>query len=164
MQSLPKSRWSTLAVFSACAVLLLAAGQPTDAAPICKKVKGKFTLQPVSGPACVSPVPLCATGSYQGGIAGDSTFTGSSLIQTVDTPTTAVVLLTGDNVIQTADGTLLTKDAIVLRTTGAGEFAEVDTIVGGTDELAGASGVFTATGTFTSAGGEGTYRGEICVP
>ena len=32
---------------------------------------------------------------------------------------TFVVLLTGDNLIQTARGDLLTKDAIVLKTTGA---------------------------------------------
>ena len=76
-----------------------------------------------------------------------------------------MVLLTGDNAIQTPDGTLFTKDAIVLRTTGAGEFAEVDVVVGGTGEWTGATGTLTATGTFTAlAGGEGRYEGEICTP
>ncbi len=98
-------------------------------------------------------------------MSGTNSFTGTSLTPTVDTPTTGVVLLTGDNHFQTKDGELLTKDAIVLRTTGAGEFAEVDTIIGGTGEWAGASGTFQAIGTFTiSAGGEGEYSGEVCFP
>jgi hypothetical protein len=111
-----------------------------------------------------SPGP-CATGVYSGDLAGSSTFTGTSLIPTVDTPTTSVVLLTGDIAIRTRRGDILTKDAIVLRTTGPGDFAEVDTVVGGTGALVGISGVLRAQGTFTAAaGGEGRYRGEICLP
>jgi hypothetical protein len=117
--------------------LVLAASGAEAAA--CKKVSGSFTLTPLSGPACTSPVGICATGVYKGGIKASSVFTGTSLIQTVDTPTTAVVLLTGDNLLTGGGGTLQTKDAIVLRTTGAGDFAEVDTI-GGTGPWAGASG------------------------
>ncbi|HEU5103450.1 MAG TPA: hypothetical protein VFU22_30725 [Roseiflexaceae bacterium] len=133
-----------------------------SAAPECKQLKGKFTLAPIAAPDCLSTVGLCANGSYTGSLNGSSLFIGSSLIPTVDTPTTSVVLLTGDNTIQTGNGTLLTKDAIVLRTTGAGEFAEVDTIVGGTGEWAGASGQIIGSGTFTAAGGEGEYHGEVC--
>ena len=58
----------------------------------------------------------------------------------------------------------MTKDAIVLQTTGAGDFAEVDTIVGGTGEWAGTTGSITAFGKFTGAGGEGAYTGEVCTP
>jgi len=47
---------------------------------------------------------VCATGSYSGGLAGTSAFTGTSLVPTVDTPTTAVVLLTGDALITTKAG------------------------------------------------------------
>ncbi len=130
----------------------------------CKKVKGDFVLQPVTGPACTSPVGICATGTYKGGIKGSSQFTGSSLVPTADTPSSGVVLLTGDNLIQTEQGSLTTKDAIVLRTTGAGEFSEVDVVVGGTGEFAGASGVIQAVGTFTADGGAGEYQGEICTP
>jgi hypothetical protein len=101
----------------------------------------------------------------QGGIKATSVFTGSSVIPTVDTPTTAVVLVTGDNQFTSSGGTLQTKDAIVLRTVGAGDFAEVDTIIGGTGQWAGASGVLRAQGTFTAtAGGGGDYLGEICTP
>ncbi len=134
------------------------------AAPTCKKVSGKFTLQPVSGPTCTSPVGLCATGVFQGGIKGNSEFTGTSLTPTLSTATTGVVLLTGDNIIHTDDGDLTTKDAIVLSTVGAGDFAELDTVIGGTGAWAGAAGHFTANGTFTDAGGEGDYSGEICLP
>ncbi|MBE7549988.1 MAG: hypothetical protein HS126_02780 [Anaerolineales bacterium] len=74
------------------------------------------------------------------------------------------IALTGDNVIHTEKGDLFTKDAIVFRTTGAGEFGEVDTVVGGTRELTGATGVLRAVGTFTVAGGEGEYQGQICAP
>jgi hypothetical protein len=128
----------------------------------CKKVKGTFTLQPVTGPECNSGVGICAAGTYKGGIAGSSAFTGTALSPTADTPTTGVVLLTGDNLFTTASGSLSTKDAIVLGT-GVGNFAEVDTIVGGTGEWAGVTGQFSATGTFTAAvGGGGEYAGEVC--
>jgi hypothetical protein len=135
-----------------------------SAAPECRQVKGKFTLAPFAAPACTSAVGLCANGTYKGGLKGTSVFIGSSITPTADTPATSVVLLTGDNRIETKHGTLMTKDAIVLHTTGAGEFAEVDTIVGGTGEWAGANGQIIASGTFTAAGGEGEYSGEICMP
>jgi hypothetical protein len=57
------------------------------------------------------------------------------------------------------------KDAIVLKTTGAGDFAEVDTIVSGTGEWVGVTGTLQAQGTFTTAaGGKGWYTGEVCRP
>lgn len=160
-----QSSWvkgAIIAVFALAALAMVSTGAMATSG--CQKVNGKFTLQPVVGPECTSPVDLCATGTYKGGIKGNSEFTGSSLTPTTDTPTTGVVLLLGDNVIHTEKGDLLTKDAIVLRTTGAGEFAEVDTIVGGTGAWSGASGVIQAIGTFTNEGGEGEYRGEICIP
>jgi hypothetical protein len=143
--------------------LVLAASGAEAAA--CKKVNGSFTLTPLTGPACTSPVGICATGTYKGDIKATSLFTGTSLSQTVDTPTTAVVLLTGDNQFTSGGDTLLTKDAIVLRTSGAGEFAEVDTVVAGTGQWAGVTGVLRAQGTFTAAaGGSGDYVGELCTP
>lgn len=155
-----------IAVMVIFALLVLGVVSSTlTAAQSCRRVQGQFTLQPLSGPTCTSPVGICATGSYRGALRGDSVFTGSSVTPTVDTPTTSAILLTGDNLIQTDNGTLTTKDAIVLRTTGAGEFAEVDVIVAGTGEWAGATGTLTATGTFdASTGGEGRFEGEICTP
>ncbi len=161
-----KSWWAKFAVLVVCVVIAaLTTSSAAIAGPNCRKVNGKFSLQPVTGPACTSSVGICASGSYKGDLAGTSTFTGTSLIQTVDTPTTSVVLLTGDTLIQAKGGNLLTKDAIVLKTTGAGNFAEIDTVISGTGEWAGATGQISALGTFTTAnGGEGDYSGEICTP
>jgi hypothetical protein len=154
------SQWAVRIVATGLALVVMTGA--ASAAPECRQVRGKFTLAPFAAPECTSPVGLCANGSYTGDLRGSSVFVGSSLIPTADTPTTAVVLLTGDNSITTRGGTLQTKDAIVLRTTGAGEFAEVDTVVGGTGEWAGASGQLIGSGTFTAAGGQGEYHGEVC--
>lgn len=148
---------------STVAVLAVVTGV-VSSAQTCKKVKGQFTLTTVTGPTCASPAGLCADLSYKGDIKGTGFFIGTSLIPTADTPTTGVIILTGDNTIHTSNGDLLTKDAITFKTTGAGEFAEVDVVVGGTGQWLGFTGTLTATGTFTAAGGEGRYDGEICAP
>jgi hypothetical protein len=159
----PRSRWLLVGVAALLPLVLAASGAQAAA---CKKVSGTFTLTPVSGPACTSAVGICASGVYKGGIKATAAFTGSSLLQTVDTPTTSAIVLTGDNQFSiSGGGTLSTKDAIVLRTTGAGEFAEVDTVVGGTGPLAGTTGVLRAQGTFNATtGGSGEYVGELCTP
>lgn len=158
-------RFGLLAVVLLGLVALAMGSSEVDAGAGCSKAKGRFTLEPVTGPACLSPVGICAAGAYTGDMAGTSFFTASSVIATVDTPTTSVVLVTGDNVFQTDGGQLTTKDAITLKTTGAGEFAEVDTVVAGSGEWSGATGVIQATGTFSAAaGGDGRYEGELCVP
>lgn len=141
----------------------LMAGGAAWAEPSCRAIHGSVSLGLAAGP-CNSIVGLCATGELRGVLRGNSQFIGTSLVPNVDTVSTSVVTLTGDNVIHLADGDLFTRDAIVLATTGNGEFAEVDTIVGGTGAYAGASGRFVATGFFGPDGGEGVYHGEICRP
>src|SRR5262245_59190304 len=74
------------------------------AAPRCKKIKGEIVLTPVSGPECRSPVSICGAGTLTGSFSGSSFFIGSSLVQTIDTPATSAVLLTGDNRIETSSG------------------------------------------------------------
>lgn len=161
----PSSRWIRLALKVAIpGFLLIVIATQALAAPACKKIKGKFTLQAFTGPECTSAVDICATGNYSGDFAGTSVFIGSSVIPSADTPTTGVVFLTGDATLTTNGGVLLTKDAISLSTTGNGEFGEVDTIVGGTGQWAGYVGKFTATGTFIGGSGEATYAGEVCTP
>lgn len=162
-RTMPGKRQLAWVIMSATMALTLASSGAL-ASPKCSRVSGKFTLQTVSGPACLSPVGLCAIGSYQGDIRGTSDFTGTNLVPSVDTPTTSVVFLTGDNLIHTDQGELLTKDAIVLRTSGAGDFAEVDTVIGGTGNFQRATGSLSAVGTFTTEGGQGRYTGEICRP
>lgn len=159
------SHWVKLVLKAALPVLLLIlVATQAIAASTCQKVKGKFTLQAITGPACNSSVGVCANGNFSGDLAGTSVFIGSSLIPSVDTPTTGVVFLTGDTALTTKNGILLTKDAISLSTTGNGEFGEVDSIVGGTGEWAGYTGKFTATGTFINGSGDGIYSGEVCAP
>lgn len=159
MSTHPRSRWLKVAlpVIALTGLLALVSSGALAAEP-CKKVKGSFTLQTISGSGCMSPIGLCAMGLYQGDIKGTSFFTGSSLVATADTPSTGVVLVTGDNTITTKDGVLQTKDAIVLRTVGDGDFAENDTIVSG------ATGYVQGIGTFVGGSGEGEYSGKICRP
>jgi hypothetical protein len=158
------SRWIRLAVLALSAVVAVVLVGNAAAAPSCRKVNGKLTLQALPSSSCVSAISLCASATLSGDLAGVSSFAGTSQAVTADTPATAVILLTGDNAIHTSGGTLLTKDAIVLQTIGAGQFGEVDTVVGGTGEWAGATGAFRAQGTFANGVGAGEYIGEICRP
>lgn len=159
------SRWIKLALSAAIpGLLLMLIATQVLAAQSCTKVKGKFTLQALSGADCASAVDICATGNFSGDLAGTSVFIGSSVIPSADTPTTGVVFLTGDTTLTTDGGVLLTKDAISLSTIGNGEFGEVDTIVGGTGKWQGYTGKFTATGTFINGSGAGNYNGEVCAP
>ena len=161
----PSSHWTRL-LFNIVApvLLLILISTQAMAAPACKKVKGKFTLQAFSGEECTSEVGICATGDFSGDLAGTSIFIGSSLIPSADTPTTGVVFLTGDATLTTDSGTIFTKDAISLSTIGNGEFGEVISIVSGTGGWAGRTGKVTATGTFLNGSGAGTYSGEVCAP
>ncbi len=146
-----------------CALASLAAA-PAAADPQCRMVHAHLFLQADAEPTCGSPIGLCATAIVQGSLNAETEFVGTSFAPTVDTPATGVVVLTGDNTFHTSGGDFFTKDAIVLSTVGAGEFAEVDTVVGGTGDWAGATGVLIASGTFANGAGEGVIDGEVCTP
>jgi hypothetical protein len=155
-------RRTTLAALAVTALAAsLLAGGAAWADPVCQAIHGRVDLA-ASEPTCGSATGLCATGILHGTIHGNSEFVGTSAVPTVNTPATGVLVLTGDNTIHTSDGDLFTKDSIVLDTAGDGEFAEVDTIVGGTGELAGATGYLVATGSFANGGGVGVYYGKLC--
>jgi hypothetical protein len=52
-----------------------------------------------------------------------------------------------------------------VRTGGGGEIVDLQTIVGGTGELSGASGSLSAVGNFTFAdGGRSKFSGVVCLP
>jgi hypothetical protein len=136
---------------------------PVLADPVCHAVHGRLEIV-ANEPTCGSPIYLCANAFLHGTIQAYTDFIGTSSVPTVDTAATGVVLLTGDNVFHTNDGDFFTKDAIVLATTGGGEFAEIDTITGGTGEYEGATGSITATGTFVNGVGHGRYYGTVCRP
>lgn len=145
------------------ALSLLAVGT-AGADPTCRTVQSVVTLTTFAPTACDSEIDFCAGGVLHGSLKGNSEFTGTSFDGTVDTGMTGVVVLTGNNVIHTSRGDVYTKDAIVLATTGAGEFAEIDTVVGGSGDYEGATGVLIGTGTFSGTSGQGTLIGEICRP
>jgi hypothetical protein len=130
-----------------------------------RAVSGHFSSTVVTGPACVSPVGLCTEGTLlTGAIKGSFSFTATSLIQTVDTPTTGVVLYTGDLVVQATDGAFTCKDAGAVGATEQGPVASVCTIVSGTGAYAGVTGAQRFVGTFSaSTGGSGDYTGSLTV-
>ncbi len=157
-------RTGMLLLFTSTLMLAPLASSPAAADPACRKVHGRLFLEAEAVPTCGSPVGLCATATIRGSLKAVGSFVGTSILPTVDTAITGVVVVTGDNSYRTDGGEFFTKDAIVLSTVGDRDFAEVDVVTGGTGEWAGASGTFTATGTFANGAGEGFIEGEICVP
>jgi hypothetical protein len=144
------------------ALIAVLAPMSAAAAPHCKKVHSHLFLEADPTPTCGSAIDLCAGATLQGNLDATSEFVGTGFVVTDDTPVTAVVVLTGDNTFHTSRGDFFTKDAIVLSTIGDGEFSEVDVVVGGTGDYAGATGVLTASGTFANGVGQGVLEGEIC--
>jgi len=142
-------------------VLIFTVSAAAWARPNCLPVFSRVDLA-AGAPTCGSAIGLCAGGTLQGTLQANSDFIGTSFVSTLDTGATGVVVLTGDNTIHARGGDLYTKDAIVLATTGAGEFSEIDTIVGGTGVYAGATGKLNGTGTFANGLGSGVLFGEIC--
>lgn len=147
---------------------LMVSGATAQADPRCRPVYGAFDLIPVSE-SCSSPVGVCGKGTFRGLLRGPYTAVLTSIATTADTPSTGVVLITGDLALQarlgSKAGVITVKEAGSFHTTGDGEFAELFSIAGGTGDFAGASGTVFATGTFDFAGGgEGQYHGTICLP
>lgn len=150
------------------ALLLVSASASADAQ--CRRVRGIYEEHAEDPSTCPSPIGLCIAGEFSGNIKGMFRSTATSLTPTGDTPLTGVLLFTGDGVInaQVADkqGDLTFKSAGAFQSTGAGNIVDLQTITGGTGDLAGASGVIRASGVFDPATGTGEseYEGMICLP
>lgn len=128
----------------------------------CRTVEGSFHLETYTD-GCDSMQGLCGRVRWEGDLRAASEFVATSYVPTVDTAVTAVALVTGDAVLDFGRrGTLRTKDAVVWRSVGAGDFAEVDTIVGGTGNFSEATGAWRAWGTLQGTSGRGHHEGEIC--
>jgi hypothetical protein len=136
-----------------------------SAAPKCKNVRGHVTSRTVTE-NCPSSISLCASGQFYGPIRGELFLVATSLTPTQDTPVTGVYIFTGDGVIKTTEGDIYTKDAGALNLTpgSSGDDVSIVTITGGTEKYAGATGRLRASGTFSEAGGEFSYEGEVCTP
>jgi hypothetical protein len=155
--------------FAALACVAVVAA-PLSAGAECRRVHGTQDEVPVSGPACTSPVGLCTLAQISGSLKGEAAFTATSILPSADTPTTGVVFVTGDTEMTAVQlgsrgGTLLIKDAAAYRTTGDFDLVDLQTIVGGTGDFAGASGTLRISGHFApQTGGTTDYEGTICLP
>lgn len=145
---------------------VLALTSPSQAGTICRTVSGHYQERDASGPDCTSPVGLCIAGEYRGSIRGTFSGEATSLVPTADTPTTGVVLFTSDSRIDARigrdTGRLVIKNAGAFRTVADGSIVDVQTIVGGTGDFAGATGAIRASGTFSAGSGTSSYTGTVC--
>ncbi len=155
-------------------IVLLVAGSGADAANPCFDVRGHYDEHAVAE-GCTSPVGLCIAVTYSGGLQGEAFGTATSILTTIDTgtpggPGTGVLGFTSDSVlhatVQGRSGDLLIKNAGVFQPTGNGDIVDLQTITGGTGELAGATGAIRASGTFSpdSFSGSSEFEGRICLP
>lgn len=156
---------AVLLAFLACA--LLATGALAD--PRCQPLNGHLSEQASTDPGCPSAVGVCVEGTYSGVLRGAFTTVVNTFDPSPDTGVTAVFLFTADSVIHarvgSKEGDLLIKNAGAFRVTGEGEILDLQTIVGGTGDFAGASGSISSVGTFTFAdGGRSEYTGTLCLP
>lgn len=157
-----------LAVVAAGAASALLLGGTAAADATCRSFSGRYDEQ-IAPDGCTSTVGLCIDAQYTSGPV-HGTFHGvvTSLVPTADTAATNVLLFTTDTVATVhawgRSGTLTIKNAGSFATTGRGDIVDLQTIVGGSGDFAGASGAIQAFGTFDAASGVGTSRfvGTVC--
>ncbi|MBL8471522.1 MAG: hypothetical protein KF778_15620 [Rhodocyclaceae bacterium] len=151
------------------AAALMSGALAANAAQTCYPVTGHYTESAEFPPTCGSPVFLCLKGNVSGTLRGSFATTVNVLVPSADTPTTGVVAFNSDTVatgfIGNRSGTLQIKNAGSIRGAGAGEIVDLQVIVGGTGDFAGASGAIMSNGHFDQATGSGTseYSGTVCV-
>jgi Protein of unknown function (DUF3224) len=160
-------RRTLLGTGAASLALLIGTANPSQAASTCLQVHGKYVEHAVSE-TCLSPVGLCIAGTYSGQIRGDFEGRATSITPTADTPA-GVAMFTSDSTIDATirgrDGTLIIKNAGAFATGNGGPIVDLQTIVGGTDQLSGATGALRASGTFSAvSGGQSEYQGTVCLP
>jgi hypothetical protein len=163
------SRRVRVAVALGVSTTVLLPATSSEASARCVEVSGSYTERPVTGPDCLSPVGLCIAAAYRGDVSGQAEGRATSLVPTADTPTTSVTLFTSDSTItgtvRRRSGSLIIKNAGAFASAGDGSIVDVQTIVGGTGRLAGASGRLRAQGTFVFPdGGRSRYTGTVCLP
>src|SRR5262245_34328908 len=153
--------------------LLAISAAPTPSranADECKQVQGHQVETPLPGSSCASPVGLCTVAELSGALKGEALFTASEIISNSDTQFTQVVFVIGDSIIKNAQlggkrGTLTVKNAAAFRTAGDNDLVDVQTILGGTADFAGATGSLRIRGNFDpESGGTSTFEGVVCVP
>jgi hypothetical protein len=104
-----------------------------------------------------------------GHLKGQARFTATAITTSADTPTTSVVFVIGDTIVQDARlggkrGTLSIKNAAAFRTTGEGDLSDTQVIIAGTGDFIGATGSLRISETFVAGSGTSRYEGTVCVP
>jgi hypothetical protein len=161
-----------LSVFALAAAALLIGAANASAQANCWNISGRYQEAAVPPERCTtSAVNLCIEGEYTAGPLHGTFFgAASTLVPSADVAVTNVLFFTTDSVIHAQfhgkQGDLTIKNAGAFRTAGNGEIMDIQYITGGSGDLAGASGVMQAVGTFSSATGTGVseYTGTICLP
>jgi hypothetical protein len=154
-----------IAAVAAGAASMVLVGATADADAACRSFSGRYVEQ-VAPADCTSPFGLCIDAQY---VAGPLHGTFHGVVTSLAaTPTTDVLLFTTDTVATVSawgmSGTLTIENAGAFTAAGRGDIVDLQTIVSGTGEFAGASGAIRASGTFDAATGTGTSRfvGTIC--
>jgi hypothetical protein len=151
-------------------VLFLVVGVPSVLAGT-KTVSGAFTSVSVPPPTCTSAVGICTLGTLTGDLPSTYFFVMDTLQNAGDPTDPTKFLYTGHSVITLARGgaRLFGKDTGVMHIPPGGApapFVTTVSVVGGTNQYAGASGQIVASGTLNFGTGDavGTYTGAITKP
>ena len=163
----------TSAMIATVAALVLAPMTGADARPEshrCFSVRGEFDEHAVGPPSCVSPVNFCFGGTYSGNISGPFSGFAITLTAAADPEVSNVMLFNSRSQIQARvrglEGTLTIRNAGSFETDGEGNIVDLQSIIGGTGALTGASGSLRASGFFdpVTASGTSSYEGTVCLP
>lgn len=153
-----------MSAFALAAMALLTASSSVDAQAQCKKVSGHYEEHFVATEPCPEGA-MCIAGEYRGDIHGD--FFGI-LAEQIDSNVSAVKLFISNSTIHARiDGK---EGDLIIQNTGSfqygGDIVDLQTIVGATGELTGATGAIRASGIFDFANNSGRsdYEGMVCLP
>jgi hypothetical protein len=145
---------------------LAAGGSAAEGARHCARVHGTITTT-ITTEGCPSEIGLCTVGTIHGGpLHGATTFSALGAAPSAGMPNAepaSVLSYSGRLTITTRCGAITVRDVGVLDNDNLA-FSEIDRVVAGTGEYAGASGVFFAVGEVIDdgAGFRGELSGEIC--
>jgi len=168
----PMQRIRLLAV---AAIAVMALASPTQSSTkhgkheSCRKVRGTFTNQFLSGADCpASRIMLCTQGQLQGDLEGDYSFNFTSMTPVDDDENPTVFDFTGKSTVNLDGGQLFSRDrgTIEENATGPSPFINHIHFVRGNGDFKGVEGDLTVLGEadLITGEGHGTYSGFLCVP
>lgn len=150
-----------LASLALTGMALLVAVASLSAQGQCRPVHGQIEARGQNPPVCAGD--FCSVGDFRGAIAGEYVV---ATTLNPEQPVADVYFYTSDTTapvrIGDRQGTLQIKNTGVFRLSG--ELTELETITGGTGELAGASGVLFVSGVSGEESGIFQYEGTVCLP